>query len=128
MLVGFLAAFGIATVTAPVGVSGAVFLLPVQLSVLHVPNPAVTPTNLLYNVVAGPGALLSYARRGSLASPLARRLVVATVPGVVVGAALRVHVVSGPGAFRLIAAVVLLAIGVVVDPPNPRPDGVPADE
>jgi uncharacterized protein len=112
VLVGFLAAFGIATVTAPVGVSGAVFLLPVQLSVLHVPNPAVTPTNLLYNVVAGPGALLRYARRGSLASPLARRLVVATVPGVVVGAALRVHVVSGPGAFRLIAAVVLLAIGV----------------
>jgi len=63
MLVGFLAAFGIATVTAPVGVSGAVFLLPVQLSVLHVPNPSVTPTNLLYNVVAGPGALLSYARK-----------------------------------------------------------------
>ena len=111
LLVGFLAAFVIATVTAPVGVSGAVFLLPVQLSVLHVPNPAVTPTNLLYNVVAGPGALLSYARRGSLDSPLARRLVLATVPGVVVGAALRVHVVSGAGAFRLIAAVVLLAIG-----------------
>jgi len=31
----------------PVGVSGAVFMLPVQLSVLNVPNPAVTPTNLL---------------------------------------------------------------------------------
>ncbi len=40
----------IAVVTAPVGVSGAVFLLPVQLSVFGVPNPAVTPTNLLFNV------------------------------------------------------------------------------
>ncbi len=28
------------------GVSGAVFLLPVQVSVLGVPSPAVTPTNL----------------------------------------------------------------------------------
>jgi uncharacterized protein len=39
-------AFVIATVTAPVGVSRAVFLLPVQLNVLHIPNPAVSPTNL----------------------------------------------------------------------------------
>jgi hypothetical protein len=31
-------AFVIATVTAPVGVSGAGFLLPVQLNVLHIPN------------------------------------------------------------------------------------------
>lgn len=57
-LLAFTAGASIALVTAPVGVSGAVFLLPVQLSVLGVPSPAVTPTNLLYNVVAGPGALL----------------------------------------------------------------------
>jgi uncharacterized membrane protein YfcA len=53
-LIGFTAGVLIAVVTAPVGVSGAVFLLPVLLSVLGVPSPAVTPTNLLYNVVAGP--------------------------------------------------------------------------
>ena len=54
-LTGFLAGLLISIVTSPVGVSGAVFLLPVQLSVLHVPSPAVTPTNLLFNVVSGPG-------------------------------------------------------------------------
>lgn len=54
----FAAALLISTLTAPVGVSGAVFLLPVQLNILHVPNPSVTPTNLIYNVIAGPGALL----------------------------------------------------------------------
>ena len=32
--------------------SGAVFLVPVQVSVLHTPSPSVTPTNLLYNVTA----------------------------------------------------------------------------
>ena len=61
---GFVAGFVIATITSPVGVSGAVFLLPVQLSVFNVPNPQVTPTNLLYNVLSGPGALIRYARRG----------------------------------------------------------------
>jgi uncharacterized protein len=55
----------IAALTTPVGVSGAVFLLPVQVSLLGVPSPAVTPTNLLFNVVATPGGLLRY-RRGGL--------------------------------------------------------------
>ena len=45
---GFAAGPLISLITAPVGVSGAVFLLPVQLSLPHFPNPAVTPTNLLF--------------------------------------------------------------------------------
>jgi uncharacterized protein len=51
---GFALGLIIAIITTPVGVSGAVFLLPAQLSLLGVPSPAVTPTNLLFNVVAGP--------------------------------------------------------------------------
>jgi uncharacterized protein len=43
LIMGFAAGLVIATVTAPVGVSGAVFLLPVQLTLLGVPNPALTP-------------------------------------------------------------------------------------
>ena len=111
-MIAFLAGLVIAIVTTPVGVSGAVFLLPVQLSVLGVPNPAVTPTNLLFNVVSGPGALLRYRRRGSLASPLTRLLLLGTLPGVVAGAVLRVYVVPGPGVFRLIVAALLLPLGV----------------
>ena len=65
--------------TEPVGVSGAVFLLPVQASVLGVPSPAVTPTNLLFNVVAGPGALLRYRRAGSLGGPDDREGILATI-------------------------------------------------
>jgi uncharacterized protein len=45
-------------------VSGAVFLLPVQVRLLGLPSPAVTPTNLLFNLVATPGGLLLYRRRG----------------------------------------------------------------
>ncbi|MGI3222670.1 TSUP family transporter [Streptomyces sp. GTA36] len=109
---GLAAGLLIATVTAPVGVSGAVFLLPIQLSVFGVPNPAVTPTNLLFNVVAGPGALWRYRRDGALRGDLARRLVLGTLPGVVVGAAIRVFVLPGPSVFRLLIAALLLPLGL----------------
>ncbi|MXG30474.1 TSUP family transporter [Streptomyces sp. YIM 132580] len=111
-LFGFTAGLLISVVTAPVGVSGAVFLLPVQVSVLGVPSPAVTPTNLLYNVVAGPGALLRYWRAGRLGGPVTRLLIVGTVPGVIVGAVIRVFAVPGPRVFRLLIAVLLLPLGL----------------
>ncbi|MFE9926956.1 sulfite exporter TauE/SafE family protein [Streptomyces sp. NPDC005774] len=108
MIVGAL----ISVVTAPVGVSGAVFLLPVQLSLFGVPSPAVTPTNLLYNVVAGPGALWRYRRDGALRGPLARRLVLGTVPGVVIGAVIRVFALPSPTVFRLLIAALLVPLGL----------------
>ncbi|MEU1020740.1 sulfite exporter TauE/SafE family protein [Streptomyces sp. NPDC005904] len=108
---GFISGLLISTLTAPVGVSGAVFLLPVQLSVLGVPNPAVTPTNLLFNVVAGPGALWRFRRNGALRGTLARRLVAWTLPGVIVGAAVRVFALPGPGVFRALVAALLLPLG-----------------
>jgi uncharacterized membrane protein YfcA len=111
MIFGFLAGTAISVFTAPVGVSGAVFLLPVQLSVLHVPSPAVTPTNLLFNVVAGPGALLKYGRSGQFAGGLTRRLLAGTIPGVIVGASIRVFLLPGAGQFRVTAGLVLLGVG-----------------
>ncbi|MFD3534670.1 TSUP family transporter [Streptomyces sp. NPDC058664] len=109
---GLVAGLLISIVTAPVGVSGAVFLLPVHLSVLGVPSPAVTPTNLLFNVVAGPGALWRHRRTGALRGRLARRLVAGTLPGVVVGAAVRVFALPGPGVFRMLIAALLLPLGL----------------
>lgn len=111
-LSGFTAGLLISMVTSPVGVSGAVFLLPVQLSLLHVPSPAVTPTNLLFNVVSGPGALARYRRTGQLAGPLTRLLLAGTLPGVAVGACIRVFAIPGPRVFRLVAAAVLLPLGL----------------
>lgn len=111
-LPGFVAGAVIATVTAPVGVSGAVFLLPVQLSVLGVPSPAVTPTNLLFNVVSGPGALTRYWRAGQVTGPLTRDLLRGTLPGVVVGAVIRVFAIPDPTVFRLIVAALLLPLGL----------------
>ncbi len=109
---GLAAGLLISVVTAPVGVSGAVFLLPVQLSVFAVPSPAVTPTNLLFNVVAGPGSLWRHRATGALRGPLTRRLLLGTLPGVVAGAAVRVFALPGPTVFRLLIAGLLLPLGV----------------
>ena len=107
-LIGAASAFVIALVTTPVGVSGAVFLVPLQVSVLHTPSPSVTPTNLLYNVIATPGALLRYRGRAILRSPLTRVLLVGTIPGVIAGSVIRIEVLSGPQAFYLVIAAVML--------------------
>src|SRR6478609_7137313 len=111
-LLGFAAGLVIAVVTAPVGVSGAVFLLPVQLDVLRVPSPAVTPTNLLFNVVSGPGALWRYYKQGQRPGGLTRDMLLGTLPGVVVGAVVRVYLIPDVETFRLVAAGVLLPIGL----------------
>jgi uncharacterized membrane protein YfcA len=111
-LLALAAGLVVAVVTSPVGVSGAVFLLPVQLDVLRVPSPAVTPTNLIFNVVATPGALLRYRRTGHLGGALTRRLLAGTLPGVVVGTLVRVLVAPQERPFRVLAAAVLLPLGV----------------
>lgn len=105
-------AFLLALITTPAGVSGAVLLLPLQLSVLRVPSPSVTPTNLLFNVAATPGGLLRFAREQRLRGPLTRVLVAGTLPGVVIGAVLRVELLSGGKAFEVIVAFVLLPLGL----------------
>lgn len=108
----FIAGLAVSVATAPVGVSGAVFLLPIQLSVLGVPNPAVTPTNLLFNIVAVPGALARYRQTAPLRSPLTRVLLTGTLPGVVVGAVIRVLLVPGPHVFRILLAALLFPLGI----------------
>src|SRR5258707_15337017 len=84
------AAFVIAAVTTPAGVSGAVLLLPFQVSVLGTPSPAVTPTNLLYNVVATPGAIWRYRQQGQTGGRLLLVLLAGKLPGPLPDAVIRV--------------------------------------
>jgi uncharacterized protein len=109
--VAFVAAFVIASLASPVGVSGAVLLLPFQVSVLGTPSPAVTPTNLLYNIVATPGALYRYWRQHQTGGALTRVLLAGTIPGVVAGAIVRVELLPDPRAFEAVIAIVLIPLG-----------------
>jgi uncharacterized protein len=111
-VVALAAAFVIAVAATPAGISGAVLLLPFQVSVLGTPSPAVTPTNLLYNVVATPGALYRYWRQGQTGGRLALVLIAGTLPGVIAGSVIRVELLPGPHAFDLIVGAVLAPLGL----------------
>ena len=110
-VVALVAAYVIAVLATPAGISGAVLLLPFQVSVLGTPSPAVTPTNLLYNVVATPGALYRYWRQGQAGGRLALLLIAGTLPGVVGGSVIRVELLPGARVFDLVVAAVLVPLG-----------------
>jgi uncharacterized protein len=124
-VVALVAAYVIAALATPAGISGAVLLLPFQVSVLGTPGPAVTPTNLLYNVVATPGALYRYWRQGQTGGRLALVLIAGTVPGVIAGSVIRVEVLPGPRVFALVVAAVLVPLGIWLTLSRPSPADQP---
>jgi uncharacterized membrane protein YfcA len=107
-----LVAFVISFFTSMGGVSGAFLLLPFQVSVLGYTAPSVSATNHLFNVVAIPSGVWRYVREGRMVWPLAWVVVAATLPGVLIGAVIRVRYLPDPRSFKLFAAGVLLYIGV----------------
>jgi len=121
--VPFLVALVVSFFTSMGGVSGAFLLLPFQVSVLGFTSPAVSPTNLVFNIVAIPSGVYRYIREGRMAWPLTWVVIVSTLPGVFIGALLRIKYLPDPKAFKLFAGFVLLYIGVrlLYDLWRPRP-------
>jgi hypothetical protein len=103
-----LVAAAVAFATSMVGISGAVLLLPFQVSVLGFASPAASATNLVYNLVAIPGSLMRYRREGRLFWPLALAIALGSMPGTLLGAWLRTHVLAERGVFEPFVAAVLL--------------------
>jgi len=106
-----LVAFAISSITSTGGVSGAILLLPFQMSVLGFTSPAVSATNQLFNIVAIPSGVARYVREGRMVWPLTWVVVAGTLPGVLIGALIRVRWLPDPGAFKVFAGAVLLYIG-----------------
>ncbi|MBU1228909.1 MAG: sulfite exporter TauE/SafE family protein [Proteobacteria bacterium] len=94
------------------GVSGAFLLLPFQMSVLGYVNPSVSSTNQFYNIVAIPSGVWRYIKEGRMVWPLTWVVIVGTLPGVFIGAIVRVQYLPDARNFKLFAAAVLLYIGV----------------
>ena len=111
-VVALIAAYLIAVITTPAGISGAVLLPPLQVTLLGTPSPSVTPTNLLYNVVATPGALYRYWRQGQTGGQLALVLITGTLPGVIAGSVIRAKLIPGMHVFALVIAAVLIPLGI----------------
>ena len=107
-----LVAFVISFLTSMGGVSGAFLLLPFQMSFLGYTHPSVSATNQFYNIVAIPSGVYRYYREGRLVWPLTVVVVAGTLPGVFLGAIIRVAYLPDPRSFKLFAAGVLLYIGI----------------
>jgi uncharacterized membrane protein YfcA len=106
-----LVAFVISFFTSMGGVSGAFLLLPFQMSVLGFTSPAVSATNQLFNIVAIPSGVARYIREGRMVWPLTWIVIAGTLPGVLIGALVRVRWLPDPTAFKVFAGAVLLYIG-----------------
>ncbi len=106
-----LVAFGIASVVCSAGVSGAFLLLPFQMSVLGFTSPAVSATNLLYNIVAIPGGVSQYIREGRMAWPIAGTTLLGTLPGIFIGAFVRVKYMPDARSAKFFVGLVLLWLG-----------------
>ena len=131
-----LAAFVISYFTSMGGVSGAVLLLPFQMSVLGFTSPAVSPTNMVFNIIAIPGGVYRHWREGRMLWPLTAMVVAGSIPGVIAGGFIRLAYLPDPKPFKVFVGAVLLYIGVRmlwdflkgpgktgVLPPDPRISG-----
>jgi uncharacterized protein len=107
-----LVALAISFFTSMGGVSGAFLLLPFQMSFLGYTAPSVSATNQLFNIVAIPSGVYRYWKEGRMVWPLTWIVVAGTLPGVLVGAIVRVRYLPDPKQFKIFAAAVLLYIGV----------------
>ncbi|MCW7753652.1 sulfite exporter TauE/SafE family protein [Desulfobotulus sp. H1] len=94
------------------GISGAFLLLPVQMSFLGFTTPSVSATNQLYNIVAIPSGVWRFYKEGRLITPLVRAVVIGTLPGVFIGAFVRITYMPDASMFKLFVGCVLLYIGI----------------
>ncbi|MBN2468067.1 MAG: sulfite exporter TauE/SafE family protein [Deltaproteobacteria bacterium] len=107
-----LVAFVVSFAASLGGISGAFLLLPFQMSVLHFTSLSVTSTNLFFNLLATPGAISRYMKEGRMVWPLAWILIAGTLPGIFIGAMLRITYLPDPRRFKLFVGLFLLYLGL----------------
>lgn len=105
-------AFVISFFTSMGGISGAFLLLPFQVSVLGFTSPAVSPTNLTYNIFAIPGGVYRYFREKRMVWPLVGVIAAGTLPGIGLGAVVRVTLFPDPRVFKFLVGILLLYLAV----------------
>ena len=110
-LVPFLVAFVVSFFTSMGGVSGAFLLLPFQVSFLGYTAPSVSATNHVFNIVAIPSGVYRYLKEGRMLWPLTWTVIIGTLPGVFIGAWVRIVYLPDPAHFKLFVGFVLLYIG-----------------
>ncbi len=107
----FFVAFIVSFFTSMGGISGAFLLLPFQMSFLGYTSPSVSATNHVFNIIAIPSGVYRYIKEKRMLWPLARAIIIGTLPGVFIGAWVRIEYLPDPKNFKVFAGIVLLYIG-----------------
>jgi uncharacterized membrane protein YfcA len=107
----FFTALLVSFFTSMGGVSGAFLLLPFQMSILGYTSPSVSATNHVFNIIAIPSGVYRYIKEKRMLWPLAWAIVIGTLPGVFIGAWVRIEYLPDPKNFKVFAGIVLLYIG-----------------
>jgi uncharacterized protein len=107
----FLVAFVVSFFTSMGGVSGAFLLLPFQVSFLNYSTPSVSATNQVFNLIAIPSGIYRYFKEGRMLWPLSKYIIIGTLPGVFIGAWIRIEYLPDPRHFKLFASSILAYIG-----------------
>ena len=106
-LVAFIVSFS----TSMGGVSGAFLLLPFQMSVLNYTAPSVSGTNHLFNIIAIPSGVWRYIKEKRMVWPLTWAVIIGTLPGVLIGAWIRLEYLPDSKDFKFFVGLVLLYLG-----------------
>lgn len=107
----FFTALIVSFFTSMGGISGAFLLLPFQMSVLGYTSPSVSATNHVFNIIAIPSGVYRYIKEKRMLWPLAKAITIGTLPGVFIGAWVRIEYLPDPKNFKVFAGLVLLYIG-----------------
>jgi uncharacterized membrane protein YfcA len=111
-IIPFLVAFFVSFISSMGGVSGAFLLLPFQISILGYTSPSVSATNQVFNIIAIPSGVYRYIKEGRMLWPLTYSIIIGTLPGVFIGALIRIEYLPDPGNFKFFVAIVLLYVGL----------------
>jgi hypothetical protein len=85
--------------------------LPFQVSFLGYTAPSVSGTNQVFNIVAIPSGVYRYIKEGRMLWPLTWAVIIGTLPGVFIGAWVRIEYLPNPKNFKFFVGFVLLYIG-----------------
>ncbi len=107
-----LVAFCVSFFTSMGGVSGAFMLLPFQMSVLNYTSPSVSGTNQLFNIIAIPSSVYQYMKEKRMVWPLTYAVIIGTLPGVFIGAWVRMEFLPDPKSFKFFVGIILCYIGI----------------
>lgn len=111
-IIPFAVAFTVSFFTSMGGVSGAFLLLPFQASFLGYTAPSVSATNQVFNIVAIPSGVYRFIKEGRMLWPLTWTVIIGTLPGVFIGAWMRIEYLPDPKNFKAFVGCILLYIGI----------------